>query len=132
MPSDALRVALHIYAAPNTARGAAQAPLPEGVLATIRDHYRCLIRGLHPDREGAGWHAVLQVASTRRTRSYAMPGGVLPMTRRAMRNRRRVPSRFTPDCLQGAMQRPPAGRADAVAQRSSCGSRRWQRPCSSR
>jgi hypothetical protein len=117
MPSDALRVALHIYAEPNAARGAAQAPLPEGVLdalklaagsaelqqacsrdcgvpperlkaaarffveqvmltqgadhyrvlgvdpqastATIRDHHRWLIRWLHPDREGAGWHAVL-------------------------------------------------------------------------
>jgi hypothetical protein len=117
MPSDALRLALHIYAEPHTARGAAAAPLPDGVLdalklaagsaelqqacsrdsgvpperlteaarffveqvmltrgadhyrvlgvgpqastATIREHYRWLIRWLHPDREGAGWHAVL-------------------------------------------------------------------------
>ena len=36
MPSDALRVALHIYAEPNAARGAAQAPLPEGVLDALK------------------------------------------------------------------------------------------------
>jgi hypothetical protein len=117
MPSDAVRVALQIYAEPHTARGAALAPLPDGVLdalklaagsattqgscsrdsgvpperlraaakffieqvmltrgadhyrvlgvdpqastAVIREHYRWLIRWLHPDREGAGWHAVL-------------------------------------------------------------------------
>ncbi len=117
MPSDAVRVALQIYAEPPAARGAAQAPLPHGVLdalklaagsaktqgacsrdfgvpperltaaakffieqvmftrgadhyrvlgvdpqastARIRAHYRWLIRWLHPDREGAGWHAVL-------------------------------------------------------------------------
>ena len=117
MPSDAVRVALQIYAEPPAARGAAQAPLPHGVLdalklaagsaktqgacsrdfgvaperltaaakffieqvmftqgadhyrvlgvdpqastAMIHEHYRWLIRWLHPDREGAGWHAVL-------------------------------------------------------------------------
>lgn len=117
MPSDAVRVALQIYAEPPAARGAAQAPLPDGVLdalklaagsakaqtacsrdcgvaperltaaakffieqvmltqgadhyrvlgvdpqastAMIHEHYRWLIRWLHPDREGAGWHAVL-------------------------------------------------------------------------
>ena len=121
MTPDALRVALHIYAEPNAARGAAQASLPEGVLdalklaagsaelqqtcsrdcgvpperltaaarffveqvmltqgadhyrvlgvdpqastATIRDHYRWLIRWLHPDRATKlMWLAALAMA----------------------------------------------------------------------
>jgi hypothetical protein len=106
MPSDALRVALHIYAEPNTASGAARAPLPEGVLDALR----------------------LAAGSADRQQACCRDCGVPP-------ERLTAAARFFVEQVmltQGAMQRPPAGRADAVAQRSSCGSRRWQRPCSSR
>ena len=36
MPSDAVRGALQTYAEPHTARGAAQAPLPDGLLDALK------------------------------------------------------------------------------------------------
>jgi hypothetical protein len=71
---------------------------------TIRDHYRWLIRWLHPDRETSGWHSVLaervnrayielrhagrraEYDEARRNPSVAAPAGAKPHLQPALRD----------------------------------------------